>query len=137
MEGTLVAGITEVCITIAEIRFAGTKSYDKLISCKLLRIPNHHPLLLDLLISLQNPLLIGVHRRVRGVRGKRSRSERVGIINLVLRNAVQLHVAREFHRVRHHDQRDVVRFARRSHHGLILIGVICPKRSQYRQSPIR
>ena len=34
MEGTLVAGITEVCITIAEIRFAGTKSYDKLISCK-------------------------------------------------------------------------------------------------------
>ena len=38
MEGTLVAGITEVCITIAEIKFAGTKSYDKLISCKL-----HHP----------------------------------------------------------------------------------------------
>lgn len=38
MEGTLVAGITEVCITIAEIRFAGTRSYDKLISCRLLRI---------------------------------------------------------------------------------------------------
>ena len=135
MEGTLVAGITEVCITIAEIRFAGTKSYDKLISCKLLRIHNH-PLLLDLLKSLQNPLLVGVHRRMRGNRGKRSRSERIRIIDLILRNAVQLHIAREFHRIGHDDQRNVVCFARRSHDGLILIGVICPKQSQYRQSLI-
>ena len=35
IDGTLVAGIIEVCITMAEIRFAGTKSYDRLSSCKL------------------------------------------------------------------------------------------------------
>ena len=35
IDGTLVAGITEVCITMAEMRFAGTKSYDRLSSCRL------------------------------------------------------------------------------------------------------